>query len=324
MHMPRAIMHGSGMVRLPLPPAALMLPGMRDRKKFDVNEISDLVVAGVRRAWAEKEPVLLIGLLAGAVMVAVFWPAVRLNFAAMQIAGSADPALAQAFLQRAAALWPLYLLMLLFNSAVMVAVARLATEGRSQVLTGGIPALGRRLVWLLWRSLCAIGWFVVGAVALWLTAMIVWAPLSLLTGGGAGSFPAMLVEGVFVALLATGILFLCAAVGLALISECADHHLPIRRAWRLLKGQRLKLAVAIFTIYLGTALINGLLLVMTPKNSGSLEEMRLTLSLLHVIVTMVGTFFTYLWFAMTAIAGEKIDWSEPEPEPEPKTDDPEI
>jgi hypothetical protein len=294
---------------------------MTVKKKFDVNEISDLVVTGAKHAWAEKEPILLIGLLAGAVMVAVFWPAVRLNFAAMQIAGSTDQALIQAFVQQATALWPLYLLMLLFNSAVTVVVARLATEGRNQVLTGGFPGLAGRLVWLLWRSLCAVGWFLAGVIALWLVAMIVWAPLSLLTGGPAGGLSATLLEGVFIMLLAAGMLFLFAAAGLSLISECADHHLPVRRAWRLLKGQRVKLAAAIFVVYLGTALVNGLLLVLAPKNAGSLEGMRLILSVLHVIVTIVGTFFTYLWFSMTAIAGEQIDWAEPGAEQDAETAD---
>ena len=38
---------------------------MADKRKIDINDISDLVVAGAKRAWAEKEPVLLIGLLEG-------------------------------------------------------------------------------------------------------------------------------------------------------------------------------------------------------------------------------------------------------------------
>lgn len=292
---------------------------MAEKQKIDVKDISNLVAAGAKRAWAEKEPVLLIGLLEGAVMAAVFWPAVRLNFAALQLAGGKDSAQAEAFLADALGLWPLYMLMLLFNAVVTVVIARLAAKERGQTLAGGLPALGRRLLWLLWRSLGAIGWILVGIAVLWLATMIVVAPLSWLAGGGAGAADGALVtllEGILIVLLVGGVLFLSGALGLSLISECADHHLAIRRAWGLLRGQRIKLAAAIFVIYLGTAVINGALMALAPRDAASLEDMRLFLSVLHVAVTIVGTFFTFLWFSMTAIAGEKIDWAEPDAEPE--------
>lgn len=278
---------------------------MNDRKKIDIGEISALVTAGARHAWAEKEPVALIGLLAGAVMAAVFWPAVRLNFTAMQLTGVDDPALTEAFVRDALAIWPLYLLMLLFNSAVTVVVARLAVLGRSETLSGGVPALMRRLVWMLWRNLGAVGWIMVGAAMLWLATSIIGIPLSLIVGDGN---MAALLQTAFVLLLSVGIVFLFGAMGLSLISECADRHLTIRHAWGLLKGQRAKLAGALLGTYLVTAVANSLLLALAPENAGGADDMRLLQSVLHVVVTIVGTFLVFFWFSMTAIVAKKIDW----------------
>lgn len=288
---------------------------MADKRKIDINDISDLVVAGAKRAWAEKEPVMLIGLLEGVIMVTVFWPVVQLNFAAMKVAGSRDTAQAEAFLADVMGLWPLYLLMMLFNLAVTVVIARLAAKGRAGTLAGGLPALARHLLWVLWRILSATGWILVGLATIWLVAMAITIPISLIAGGGSGSF-ATLLQGILAVLLAGGLLLLSGAVGLSLISECADHHLSIRRAWDLLKGQRLTLAAGIFVVYLGTAVINGILLALMPENTSDPDNTRLALSALFAATMIVGTFFTFIWFSMTAVAGEKIDWSEDEAEPE--------
>ncbi len=291
---------------------------------MNINDISDLVVAGAKRAWAEKEPVLLIGLLEGVIMVTVFWPVVQLNFAAVQVAGSKDTAQAEAFLADVMGLWPLYLLMMLFNLVVTVVIARLAARGRREVLAGGLPALARHLLWVLWRILGSIGWILAGLAAVWLVAMAITIPLSLIAGGGSGTFAAML-QGVLAVMLAGGLLLLSGAVGLSLISECSDHHLSIRRAWGLLKGQRVTLSAGIFLIYLGTAVINGILVALMPENAGGPDDARLILSALFAATMIVGTFFTFIWFSMTAFAGEKIDWSEDGVEPEAghPEDDPE-
>ena len=268
---------------------------MADKRKIDINDISDLVVAGAKRAWAEKEPVLLIGLLEGVIMVTVFWPVVQLNFAAMQLAGSRDTAQAEAFLADLMGLWPLYLLMMLFNLAVTVVIARLAARGRTEVLAGGLSALARHLLWVLWRILSATGWILVGLAAMWLVAMAITIPISLIAGGGSGSFAALL-QGILVVLLAGGLLLLSGAVGLSLISECADHHLSIRRAWTLLKGQRVSLAAGIFVVYLGTAVINGILLALMPENTSGPDNTRLALSGLFAATMIVGTFYLHLVF----------------------------
>ncbi len=298
---------------------------MAEKQKIEINDISDLVVAGAKRAWAEKEPVMLIGLLEGVIMVTLFWPVVQLNFAAMQVAGGTDTAQAEAFLADVTDLWPLFLLMMLFNLVVTVVIARLAARGRREVLAGGLPALARHLLWVLWRMLCAAGWIFVGLAMMWLAAMAITIPISLIAGGGSGP-SAPLLQGILVVLLAGGMLLLSGAVGLSLISECADHHLSIRRAWDLLKGQRLTLAAGIFVVYLGTAVINGILVALMPENTGGPDDMRLALSGLFAATMIVGTFFTFTWFSMTAVAGEKIDWSEDGVEAdgvEPETGEPE-
>ncbi|MCH8862333.1 MAG: hypothetical protein IID51_07460 [Proteobacteria bacterium] len=295
---------------------------MTKKQKTDINDISALVVAGAKHAWAEKEPILLIGLLEGVIMVTLFWPVVQLNFSALQVAGSGDATLTEAFLASMMDLWPRYLLMMLFNLTITVVIARLAARGRAATLAGGLPALARHIMWVLWRVLSATGWILAGLAALWLVAMAITMPLSLIAGGGGGTFAAML-QGVLVILLAGGLLLLSGATGLSLVSECADHHLSIRGAWGLLKGQRVTLAAGIFVVYLGTAVINGVLVTLMPENTGGPDDARLALSVLFAATMIVGTFFTFIWFSMTAAVAEKLDWSENEAEPEAEADEPE-
>lgn len=312
-----------GTAGLPLTPTALMLRRMNDSKKFDASEIGDLVVAGVKHAWAEKEPVLLIGLLMGAINAALFWPIVQMGFTAMQINAGSDPAVAEAFLQDMLNLVPLYLLMLLLSTAVMVVVARLATKGRAEVLTGGPAAFATRLLWVFWRFLGMLGWVLLAVLALWLAGIVIGLAVAVLlslfgTAGSASSIGegvAILLMVLFMIPAIIGMMFLYGALGLSLISECADHHLTIRRAWGLLKGQRIKLAVALVVLYLGLMVINGSLMALAPIDKAGINDFRLVLSALHIIINIMGTFWAFIWFSMTAVVGEKIDWSEPEPEP---------
>ena len=297
---------------------------MTEKKKFDPNEVGELVIAGSKRAWAEKEPVALIGLLMGAITVALFWPVVEMGFTAMQGVDGSDPAATQAFMQKIIGLWPQYLLIILLGNAVMVILARLVTEGRAGVLTGGVPAFVTRLMWMTWRFLGMIGWVLLGVIALWLAGIVIglvlWALLSLFgAGGDAGSLaggPTLLLVVIFMIPSLVGILFLYGALGLSLIAESADHHLTVRQAWNLMKGQRIRLAVALVVVYLGVAVINGMLTTFAPKDAG-LEAFRLTLSVLHIFVTIAGTFATFIWFSMTAIIAEKIDWPDQGPEQAP-------
>lgn len=278
---------------------------MAEKKKFDINDISDLLVAGAKRAWAEKEPIALIGFLLGAVTVAFLWPVVRVAFSAMNSSLGDDPAATEALVQELIGLAPYYLVMMMLSTAALVMLARLATRGRAETLTGGVPALSRRVGWVLWRHLGMAGWLVQGLLALWLAGMVIG-----MVGGGNLDF----LKIVLMVPLVGGMLLLFSALGLSLISESADHHLTIHRAWKLLQGQRIIMAASLVMVYLGLLVINRMLMILAPKAGTDLEGVRMTLSALHIAITILGTFATFTWFSMAAVVAEKIDWSEPEAE----------
>lgn len=290
---------------------------MTDKRKFEAREINDLVKAGARRAWAEKEPVALIGLLMGTVTVAFFWPAVQFIYTALPRMASEDPAITEALRQDMLDVSPFFLAMAAVSVAVKVVLARLATGGRAEALDGGVRIYAGRVMWVWWRFIQWTIWLFAGVLALWMAGILIGLVIGVLIaliGGGdvAGALaggPAILLVSVLLVPALGGMLLLYGALGLSVTSEAADHHLTIRNAWTLLKGQRIKLAAAILVAYVAVMLASGILGALVPQDVAKIVNMRLILSVIYVVTTIIATFFAFVWFSMIAVVAEKVDWS---------------
>lgn len=278
---------------------------MTEQRKFDTREINQLVIAGAKQAWVEKEPIALIGLLMG-VLSLLLWPLVEFSATAGQRFQSDDPAVVEALRQELIEILPFYLFSVIVSLAVNVMLARLATRGRQDVFTGGLPAFAGRLKWVFWRYLAFTGWLLLGLMALWMAGVMVGVLLALFGINAAGAVigqPSMLLAFILLIPAVFGTLIVYGALGLTVISESSDHHLTIKDAWICLKGQRIKLAAAILVAYLAiTVLIGSILarLILGPGGDGADgEETRLALSLFAVATAIVTTFYTFVWFSMT-------------------------
>lgn len=290
---------------------------MTDKQKFEAREINDLVKAGARRAWAEKEPVALIGLLMGTVTVAFFWPAVQFIYTALPRMASEDPAVAEALRQDMLDASPFFLAIVAVSVAVKVVLARLATGGRAEALDGGVRIYAGRVMWVWWRFIQWTLWLFAGVLALWMAGILIGLVIGVLFalfGGGdvAGALaggPAILLVSVLLVPALGGMLLLYGALGLSVTSEAVDHHLTIRNAWTLLKGQRIKLAAAILVAYVAVMLTSSILGALVPQDVAQIANMRLILSVIYVVTTIIATFFAFVWFSMIAVVAEKVDWS---------------
>lgn len=254
--------------------------------------LSDLVLAGYKRCWAEKEPVALIGIFVGAASLIIFQPAMQLDLLQMLLFWGEDSETEEIFFWELAALWPLFLLMLLFHAAVLVLLIRLATRRRAQVLAGGIKAFSRRTKWLIWRILSASLLFVLASATLRFIGFKFWMPISL-----------------FLAIIPLP-LFL-SSVSLSLVSECTDRHLPIRHAWVRLKGQRSDLAMTLFALSVVMFVLSTITENLVASAAEDPEGTQLAPSLIYVAKIVVVTFFSFFWFSATAKAFKKIKWPKP-------------
>lgn len=257
--------------------------------------LSDLVLAGYKRCWAEKEPVALIGILAGAASLIIFQPAIQLDLLEMLLFWREDSETEETFFWELAAVWPLFLLMLLFHAAVLVVLIRLAARQRAHVLAGGIKAFSRRIKWLIWRILGATVLFSLTFATLRFVTFKLWMPFSLFS--------------LFLAIIALP-LFL-SAVSLSLVSECTDRHLPIRHAWVRLKGQRFDMATTLFALSVLMFFVSTIPVNLVAGAAENPEGIRIVPSLLYLANIVVVTFFFFFWFSATAKASRKIKWPKP-------------
>jgi hypothetical protein len=215
--------------------------------KIKAGDVLGDALAACKR---EKEVVALLAMLLGVVFLIGFWPVLG-TYTLMTI-GKGDPrelvrVMAEDILENR---WYLVISVILYLAAlfaIMVIWTRTAVLGRQAALAGGVVQLTRRVGWTFWRYVCGLGW-----TLLFIGIAIL--PFAAFSKGG-GVAPTSAVAILLLTVLLGLVLFLAVLpvsmlVPIACHGEARDFHLPIHRAFKLMRGNLARAAGLLFLVIL--------------------------------------------------------------------------
>lgn len=179
---------------------------------------------------------------------------------------------------------------------LMALLGRLIALGRERMFEGGLPALTRRCLWVIWRFAEMMILLTIAYLLLYLL-MIITNWLYGLSAEATWQGLVVILHMVLVmALIAWSILAIFAVVSLTIWAACQDRRLGLVEAWHTLKGLRLRLMLTLFVLMAMTTLIGSALMwlavVLFPQPGG-----------VHYVTSFLGLgsadFLTgYLWLAV--------------------------
>lgn len=138
---------------------------------------------------------------------------------------------------------------------LMALIGRLVSLGRERMFEGGLPALTRRCLWVIWRMIEAMILGVLVYLLLYLVLAVTNWLYGLSADGTWQGVVAVLHTLGAIALIALSILAIFAVVSLTILAACQDRRLGVGEAWSTLKGLRLRLMLTLFVLMAMTTLI---------------------------------------------------------------------
>lgn len=202
--------------------------------------------------------------------------------------------------------------MLFIQYGAIVLWSRAAILGTSQAFEGGIKVLLNRTLWALWRYICGMGWMLLIVLGLSILALII----SIILGVGMmgtgdsnslfGFIFILLIIPVYIVMF-MGLFMLTVLISIGVHSEARDLHLPIHRAYKLMKGNLLRAAgLLLLIIFFFNLAMSPLLLFAFPMGSSGPSVSSVGLLLGFFLVFVLAIIYNMLWFSYGAIYAQKL------------------
>jgi len=261
---------------------------MNDR---EITGIGDALGAAFDRFKAEKEPVILIGLLVGLSnmmlmksLLATYVEAVQ-NFGT----GSTMDDLSDAILGGDFTFG--FVLMTFINIMAYVLYGRLLVVGREDIFDGGPRAFINRLMWTVWRYVCLIGWIVLMFFPYFFLAYV---------GGLLGGGIAILAATAALIFLLGAIVSLSLSFGVSMVAAANDIALPVRKAWLALRGYHIRFGLSVFVMVIGLFVLAIVLMsifvalgIVNPDG-----DIGIGMSIYYVIYMTLASILGFIMFGM--------------------------
>jgi len=219
----------------------------------------DVLGEALKACGREKEVMVLLAALVSVVFLLLLWPI--LDSYSLLMVGQGDPQevarlLFQDLYDNRWFLGVAFVVYLFVGYAVSMIWSRVSVLGRDSALAGGGEQFLKRVGWTFWRNLCAIGWIV----------LFFGVPVGIIfaigqgqsAGGSMGATALWLVAVPLLIFALVAVFAVSTLLPIAVHGEARDFHLPIHRAFVLMRGNLargaglLVLVILLFEIGLGT------------------------------------------------------------------------
>lgn len=201
------------------------------------------IFASFRRAWADREPILLLAGIILCVNLILFAP-VR-NFQ-IQMMGTKPGELSNFLSEHESMLGEIVFITLIFTfflSSAQAVLARLADERHPPIFEGGARLFILRTIQVYWRGLCAVGWLLVFLMPVGFVASAF--------GGGAA------LAIIYFAFLVISFPVL-AALAYAISAAANDQAISIRDAFIVLGPHRMRFIGLTFILFVSAQILVGI------------------------------------------------------------------
>lgn len=225
---------------------------------FEKIKATDILKETLAIITHERELFLLLGGLIGVFTFLFAWLDIEDTILMLQEYSNqdlTDPISIEEQMQRMSQmLWDFIIFMPVFfvQYGIMALWSRAAILGKYNTLEGGLNMVFKRSIWVFWRLICSFGWIIIiGIVAtiimmIWLFGMI---GIGLTPEGNLSIFIAIILPMSLFIFVMIGLIFL---LSVSIHCEVRDLHMPIKKAFKILKGNQFRATttVSIFLVSL--------------------------------------------------------------------------
>ncbi|MCH8322044.1 MAG: hypothetical protein IIB64_03085 [Proteobacteria bacterium] len=216
--------------------------------------------------WQGRQLVLLLIAFLSVVSLIYMWPMLDWYVPLMtdfSPEAGLDPATTQQIMDDMSYLFVGLIPFLFFLSAPFVIWSRASIGGTGVAMEGGIGALLKRTLWLVWRFICMFGWMILLVFALSIVLMVIeiFTGISAtLTAPGDPSqmWDVLLVMIPFYIILMGAFLALSLLYSISMHGEARDFRLPIYKSFRAMKGNLVRATGALMATMVVFYVVNFL------------------------------------------------------------------
>ena len=216
--------------------------------------------------WQGRQLVLLLIAFLSVVSLIYMWPMLDWYVPLMtdfSPEAGLDPATTQQIMDDMSYLFVGLIPFLFFLSAPFIIWSRASIGGTGVAMEGGIGALLKRTLWLLWRFICMFGWMILLIFALSIVLMVIeiFTGISAsLTAPGDPSqmWGVLLVMIPFYIILMSAFLALSLLYSISMHGEARDFRLPIYKSFRAMKGNLVRATGALMATMMIFYVVNFL------------------------------------------------------------------
>ena len=262
--------------------------------------------------WRGRQLVLLLIAFLSIVTLIFLWPMLDWYIPLMtdfSVSSETDPAVMQQIMDDMSYLFVGLIPFLFFLSAPLVNWSRASIGGTGVAMGGGMGALLKRTLWLVWRYICLIGWMILLVFALSIVLMVIeiFTGISAtLTAPGDPSqmWDVLLVMIPFYIILMGAFLALSLLYSVSMHGEARDFRLPIYKSFRVMKGNLLHatgvLMATMVIFYVVNFLVTLLFIMAILAASTWLNIIGL------FFLFAFGNIYNFIWVAYGALYASKL------------------